>query len=62
MNMSNFIVFLQEIIKPGSRATQIIQNIDYAPTLLEAAGIDVPKEVQGQSFKSVLEGKNPTDR
>ena len=37
-------------IKPGSRNKQLIQNIDYAPTFLEAAGVTVPKEIQGKSL------------
>ncbi|MFT5496844.1 MAG: arylsulfatase A-like enzyme [Kiritimatiellia bacterium] len=37
-------------IKPGSRMEQLIQNIDYAPTFLDAAGVDVPAEIQGKSL------------
>ncbi len=56
-----FIIKWPGVTKPGSRVQQMIQNIDYAPTLLECAGIEVPKDVQGDSFKAILEGKNPTD-
>jgi len=49
------------VTKPGSRVQQMVQNIDYAPTLLEIAGIEIPEKVQGASFKSILEGKNPSD-
>ena len=38
---------------------QMIQNIDYAPTLLDVCGIDIPNDVQGASFKPILEGKSP---
>lgn len=31
-------------------------NIDWAPTLLQAAGIDVPEEIQGKSFWNLLSG------
>ncbi|MBT8038525.1 MAG: sulfatase [Verrucomicrobiae bacterium] len=41
-------------IKPGSRPEALIQNIDYAPTLLEAAGMPVPEEIQGKSIVPVL--------
>jgi arylsulfatase A-like enzyme len=34
----------------------VIQNIDIAPTVLAAAGIDIPKQMQGQSFLPLLRG------
>jgi len=48
-------------IEPGSRIDAMIQNIDYAPTILDIAGIDTPQEVQGRSFKPILEGQRPAD-
>jgi arylsulfatase A-like enzyme len=44
-------------IKPGSVNTSLVQNIDYAPTMLDAAGIKVPDEMQGLSLVSLLNGK-----
>jgi N-acetylglucosamine-6-sulfatase len=44
-------------IKPGTEVTELIQNIDYAPTLLEAAGVPVPVEMQGKSLLPLTEGK-----
>jgi len=44
-------------VKPGSRPMELIQNIDYAPTFMEAAGLKAPVEVQGRSILPVLEGK-----
>ena len=41
-------------IKPNSKPTALIQNIDYAPTFLEIAGLEVPPEVQGRSMVPVL--------
>jgi arylsulfatase A-like enzyme len=46
-------------INPGTRIMAMIQNIDYAPTLLEIAGLDVPVEMQGQSFINLLTGTVP---
>jgi N-acetylglucosamine-6-sulfatase len=37
-------------IQPGTKCDRLIQNIDYAPTFLEVAGLDVPAEVQGESL------------
>jgi arylsulfatase A-like enzyme len=46
-------------IPPGTRVPQMIQNIDYAPTFLEAAGLPVPEDVQGESLVSLMEGDDP---
>lgn len=35
----------------------MIQNLDFAPTLLEMAGLDFPGDMQGESFIDVLTGK-----
>ena len=35
---------------PGTVNTDLLMNVDFAPTLLDAAGIPVPKEMQGKSF------------
>ena len=42
-------------ISSGSRFPQLLQNIDYAPTFLEAAGLEVPREIQGESLIPILE-------
>jgi len=46
-------------IPPETRVPQMIQNIDYAPTFLEAAGLPVPEDVQGESLVSLMEGDDP---
>lgn len=49
-----------EHIKPGTKVTALTQNIDFAPTFLDMCGIDVPEEMQGESFKDIVEtGKTP---
>jgi arylsulfatase A-like enzyme len=40
--------------KAGEVATQMVQNIDLAPTILDIAGAKVPGWMQGISFKPVL--------
>ena len=44
------------VITPGSQSNQLIQNIDYAPTFLDIAGLDVPEEVQGRSLTPLFKG------
>lgn len=47
--------------KPGSVNKDIVSNLDFAETFLEAAGVKIPAEMQGRSLVPVLEGKTPTD-
>lgn len=44
-------------IKPGSVSTSLVQNIDFAPTMLAVAGVKTPDWMQGLSLKSILTGK-----
>ena len=44
-------------IKPGSVNTNMTQSIDYAPTMLNAAGIKVPDFMQGISLVPNITGK-----
>lgn len=39
--------------------TQMVQNIDYAPTFVELAGATVPDDIQGESLLPLLKGENP---
>ena len=56
-----FMVKYPERIKAGSVNEDIITNIDFAPTLLELAGISTTQKMQGTSFVPVLEGNTPKD-
>jgi arylsulfatase A-like enzyme len=53
------IVKWPNVTAPGSRCSQMVQNIDYAPTFLEVAGVHVPGQVQGKSLVPLLKGKRP---
>ena len=49
---------------PGGKqgtVNQMVQNIDYAPTFLELAGVKVPKDIQGRSLLPLLRGQQPKD-
>jgi arylsulfatase A-like enzyme len=48
-------------IKPGSVSKGMILNVDFAPTMLDAAGVKTPADMQGRSFLPLLEGKTPRD-
>ena len=44
-------------VKAGSQSADLISGEDLAPTFLEAAGTDVPKEMSGRSFVKLLRGE-----
>ena len=44
-------------IKAGVKIDQMIQNLDFAPTFLDYAGIPVPEDIQGESFRDVVNQK-----
>lgn len=56
-----FIVRWPGVVKPGARFTPMIQNIDYAPTLVDLAGGKIPSGLHGRSFLRVLRGEMPAD-
>jgi arylsulfatase A-like enzyme len=47
--------------KPGTRSDAMALNVDFAPTFLDAAGLPVPREMQGRSLLPVLRGRTPLD-
>ena len=57
-----FLIRYPKTIKAGSRTDAIVENVDYAPTMLAFAGIETPKYMQGESFKEICEtGNEPED-
>jgi arylsulfatase A-like enzyme len=57
-----FLVRYPPTIPAGQRLDAIIENVDFAPTMLDFAGGEVPAGVQGASFRSLLEtGEEPAD-
>lgn len=46
------------MIPAGSRVTQVVANLDIAPTLLEAAGAAVPDGLDGRSFWRLVQGES----
>jgi len=56
-----FIVRWPGVVKPGTRFSEFIQNIDYAETFVDMAGGKVPEGLHGHSLVPVLRGKTPGD-
>lgn len=50
------------LIKPGTKVSQMILNVDIAPSILELAGLEIPKQMQGKSFIPILKGQTPSWR
>jgi len=49
-------------IKPKQTINEMVQNLDYAPTILDFAGITIPNDIQGISLKDKLVVQQPIDR
>ena len=49
-------------IKPGTKVEGLTQNIDFAPTFLDMCDIEIPDDMQGVSFRRLVEKeKTPRD-
>jgi len=56
------IVHYPEAVAASQRIDAVIENIDLAPTLLDFAEAEIPDEIQGRSFRKLLEtGDEPAD-
>lgn len=45
-------------IKPGTIVDDLVQNLDFAPSFLDYAGVDIPADIQGESFRNLVGGKS----
>jgi arylsulfatase A-like enzyme len=50
------------VIKPGTVSQNFVMNLDIAPTMLDAAGIAIPKDVQGKSMLPQLKDEKTAGR
>jgi len=48
-----------EMIKPGTKNNDLVQNIDFAPTFLELAHAEIPEDLQGVSLLPLFRGNHP---
>lgn len=46
-------------VEAGKVPTQLVANIDLAPSFLELAGLPIPAQMQGESLMPLLQGKSP---
>ncbi|MDA7681858.1 sulfatase [Verrucomicrobiales bacterium] len=53
-----FLIRYPAKIRAGSRTDAVVGNVDYAPTILDFAGVKKPLYMQGHSFKSICETGN----
>jgi arylsulfatase A-like enzyme len=49
------------VTKPGSENKDLVQNLDFAETFLDIAGVKQPADMQGHSIVPLLKGKTPDD-
>ena len=57
-----FLIKNPRSIEAGTTSDAMVMNVDFAPTLLDMAGIEIPSEMQGKSFKGAFEGDNKNKR
>lgn len=49
-------------IQPGAKIMEMVQNIDIAPTILSMADAEIPRNMDGMSFNSLLRGESKSWR
>ncbi len=49
------------LTKPGSVNHDLVSNLDFAETFLDAAGAPIPADMQGRSLRPLLAGQTPAD-
>jgi len=47
------------LVRPGGVCREMVLNLDFAPTLLDLAGVEPPARMQGSSFRALLAGERP---
>ncbi|MCK4921305.1 MAG: sulfatase [Bacteroidales bacterium] len=54
-----FIIRYPKEIEAKQKVDNIVNNVDFAETLIDFAGLEIPEEMQGYSFRSILIGEKP---
>ena len=42
------------VIEPGTKTDRLVQNLDFAPTFIDLAGLEVPEDIQGRSLRPLF--------
>ncbi|MEX2719416.1 MAG: sulfatase [Candidatus Sigynarchaeum springense] len=50
-----FLLRYPRAVRPGTTSKALVLNLDFAPTWLDYAGVPIPKEMQGTTFREILE-------
>jgi arylsulfatase A-like enzyme len=56
-----FVARMPNVIRPAGVCGELVQNIDYAQTFLDVAGVDAPADMQGLSLTPLFKGQTPSD-
>lgn len=56
-----FVMRYPRAIDAGSVKDEMVLNVDFAPTFLDYAGLPIPDNMQGRSFRPVLADATPDD-
>jgi arylsulfatase A-like enzyme len=56
-----FILRLPREVKAGVTCDDFVLNVDFASLFLDLAGVTIPDEFQGRSFRPLLHGESPDD-
>jgi len=48
-------------IKAGTEVEELVQNIDFAPSFIDMAGVEIPGEMQGESVLELVNGEKSSD-
>ena len=60
-NAAPMLAYCPEIIEPGTVVKEMVQNIDIAPTIMDACGIQKAPQMRGDSFLPMLKGESAPD-
>lgn len=57
-----FIMRYPKALPAGKVVTALSEGVDFVPTILDFAGIQIPPEIQGKSLKAIAQGKTETHK
>ncbi len=61
LRMPLLVRYPREALSGAVNKDDMVLNLDFAPTFLDYANVEIPSDMQGRSFRGVLKGKTPSD-